>query len=331
MLLLLVTAGGTIGLCAGLGLAAPALVKVLPPRSAVVLLAGGSVCLATAAGSALAALSWALVARVTRIAASGHWSAALVASELPVPGWLGAVAAAVGVALLACAAVRTVRILVLLARAESVCRTLSPRGGARVVLTDEGLADAFTIGGLSGRVVASRRLLGAIGMGDRRMVIAHEWSHLRHRHHLYAHVAEIASAAAPFLRAVPATVRFGIERWADEDAARAIGDRRAAARALARVALVRRRLRGEQVGRSAGSSAAGDRTPVPALGVASRAVSTRVLALLAPEQAPRWGRTTLLAAAGVGLLVTGLVSLDLVHQVIEQAEIAYQFGMILPL
>lgn len=336
MVLLLVTTVGTIVVCAGMGVAAPVLVRVLPPRSAVMLLAGGSACLAVAAGSALTALGWALAARVAGIAADGRWSAQLVAVELPVPGWLGAVAAALVSVLLVRAVIRLVRILVLLARAESVCRALSPRGGARIVLTDGGLADAFTIGGFRGRVVASRPLLMAIGAVDRRMVIAHEWSHLRCRHHLYAHLAEIAAAAGPFLRAVPAAVRFGIERWADEEAASTIGDRTAAARSLARVALARRRLRSEQAG-SAGSELArgaavtpeSARGPIPVLGAVDRAVSARVLALLAPSPAIRLGRTALFAAAAIGLVAAGVISLHLVHEVIEQASAAYHVDALL--
>jgi hypothetical protein len=324
MVLLLVTTVGTIVVCAGLGLAAPVLVRVLPPRSAVVLLAGGSVCLAVAAGSALTALGWALAGRLARIAAGGHWSAELVAVELPVPAWLGVVAAALVSILLVRAVIRTVRIVVLLTRAESVCRALSPRGGARIVLTDDGLADAFTIGGFHGRVVASRRLLVALGAVDRRVVIAHEWSHLRCRHHLYAHLAEIAAAAGPFLRAVPGAVRFGIERWADEDAASAIGDRDAAARSLARVALARRRLRDEPAGPAGSMRIPGSGNgPAPTLGAVDRAVAARVLALLTPSPATRWGRTALLAAAAIGLVATGLVSLHLVHEVIEQATAVY--------
>lgn len=331
MVLLLVVTVGTIVVCAGLGMAAPMLIKVLPPRSAVMVLTGGSLCLAVAAGSALTALGWALVARLTRIAATGHWSAELVAVELPVPAWLGVIAAALVAVLLAHAVARTVRILVLLARADSVCRALSPRGGSRIVVTDEGQADAFTIGGFHGRVVASRQLLAAVGAVDRRMVIAHEWSHLRCRHHLYAHLADIAAAAGPFLRAVPGAVRFGIERWADEEAASAVGDRGAAARSLARVALARRRLRGEDTGLRRHDDTAGRVGPVPVLGAVDRAVSARVLALLAPSQAPRLGRTAVLAAAAIGLVVAGVISLHLVHEVIEQATALYRFdGGVLP-
>jgi len=67
---------------------------------------------------------------------------------------------------------------------------------------------------------------------------AHERSHLRHRHHWYLVATEMAVAVVPPLRRLADQVRFATERWADEDAAAALGgDRDLVARAIARAAL----------------------------------------------------------------------------------------------
>ena len=314
---MLFAAVGALLACALLGWTAPALLRSMRPHLGVVLIAGASFGFALAAGIALSALALALVARMASIAATGHWSAVAVAIELPVPTWLGAAAAAAVVGLLARAAFRTAGILVSLVRAERACQAVSPHTGSRIVIVDDESADAFTISGIHGRVVMSRRLLEALSPADRRVVTAHELAHLHHRHHLYVHAADIAAAANPFLRRVPATVRLGVERWADEDAAESVGDRQLAARALARVALLRNRLR--RLSDAAHASAIPGRVPV--LAASTLAVSTRVQALLAPAPAHRKLRLTLTALAVVGLLVAGVFSLHDVHEVIEGASI----------
>lgn len=65
------------------------------------------------------------------------------------------------------------------------------------------------------------------------------WQHLERRHHRYLRVAGWAAAAVPVLRPLEAHLRFATERWADEDAATSVGDRRVVARAVARAALAR--------------------------------------------------------------------------------------------
>jgi Zn-dependent protease with chaperone function len=316
MVMLLLTAVGSLVACAVFGSLAPTAIRTMSPRHAVLLVATGSVGLAVAAGSALAALGLALVARLAAIAADGHWSAQLVAAELPVPAWLGAVAAVVVAVLLIRAVVRTARILMRLVSAERACRTLSAAGGSRIVVVDDGSADAFTVAGIRGRVVISRGLLGRLSPDERRMVTAHELAHLHQRHHLYVHAAEIAAAANPLLAPVPAAVRLGIERWADEDAAQTLGDRQRAGRALARVAVLRHRLRGHRPVDGDGAL-----TGIPLLGAADHRVICRVLALLAPAQEPRPGRTAVVAVIVGCLLAAGLVSLHNVYEIIEQAGV----------
>src|SRR5262249_12585225 len=72
---------------------------------------------------------------------------------------------------------------------------------------------------------------------ERRVLLAHERSHLRRGHHRYIRLTELAIAALPFLSPLDARLRFAIERWADEDAAAEVGDRAVVASAIARAAL----------------------------------------------------------------------------------------------
>ncbi|WP_405072198.1 hypothetical protein OG558_22650 [Kribbella sp. NBC_01510] len=93
-------------------------------------------------------------------------------------------------------------------------------------------------------------MLAALDGDERRVLLAHEAAHLNHRHHLYVHLverepspdrsialSELAAAVNPLLAAVPSVVRTSVERWADEDAAVAVGDREITARAVAKAGL----------------------------------------------------------------------------------------------
>src|SRR5262249_47324163 len=98
--------------------------------------------------------------------------------------------------------------------------------------------DAFTTPHPAGRIVVTTGLLHALTPLERRVVLAHESSHLLHRHAWWLLAADLAAAANPLLRPTARAVGVSIERWADEDGATPVGDRRAAARALARTALL---------------------------------------------------------------------------------------------
>jgi Zn-dependent protease with chaperone function len=80
----------------------------------------------------------------------------------------------------------------------------------------------------AGQVVISEGLVDALGSDELDAVLRHEAAHLRHRHDRYlAAAAMIDHAFAWFLPArwSTASLRVALERWADEDAAAAIGDR----------------------------------------------------------------------------------------------------------
>jgi Zn-dependent protease with chaperone function len=218
-------------------LAAP-LARRLPPATAVRTLTAAMLITALATGFVLAAAALLVIGQFPPVAALGEWSGAALASGDPVPLAVGGLAA-VAVAVLGAAVVRhathTVRDLLQTARA---CRALGPAVAGLVVVEDDE-PDAFALPGLTGRVVVSTAMLRALPAAERRVLLAHEAAHLRHRHHLYVLVAELAAAANPLLRPAARAVRRGVERWADEVAAAQVGDRSLTARALARAGLAR--------------------------------------------------------------------------------------------
>jgi beta-lactamase regulating signal transducer with metallopeptidase domain len=86
-------------------------------------------------------------------------------------------------------------------------------------------------------VLVTTGMLRLLDAAERRVVFAHERAHLRHRHHALVTAAAAAAAVNPLLIGVREAVMFLVERWADEEAAEAVGDRRLTARAVARAAL----------------------------------------------------------------------------------------------
>lgn len=297
------------------GRSAGFLVRRMRPAQAVLLVTAASLTVSLATGAALTAMAVAAMAGSSSLAADGQWSAALVKAEEPLPGWLGAVAAVAVAVLLVRAAVRTSRIVAALVRADRLCTDMRAGGGPIVIVDDES-ADAYTVAGLRGCIVISRRLFAALSSVERRVLTTHELSHLKHRHHLFVHLTDIAAAANPLLKPVSAAVRLGVERWADEDAASGIGNRRLTGRTLARVALLRSSL--------AASTARDVLLPGPGpqvavLGVAALQVTSRVQALLQPAPPRRTCLLTLAVAVALAVLMVGLASLDQIHEVIETA------------
>ncbi|MFE9470809.1 M56 family metallopeptidase [Streptomyces griseofuscus] len=100
---------------------------------------------------------------------------------------------------------------------------------------------ACAVPGRPGRILVTSAMLGALGPAERRALLAHERAHLAHRHDVLVTAATLAAAADPLLCPVRSTVVYLVERWADERAAAAVGDRRTTAHALARAALTAQR------------------------------------------------------------------------------------------
>ncbi|MFF3328955.1 M56 family metallopeptidase [Streptomyces sp. NPDC002888] len=139
------------------------------------------------------------------------------------------------------------------------------------VLPDEEPYAYALPGGRRDRVVVTTGLLSCLEPAERRALFAHERAHLTARHHRFLLAVRLAAQANPFLYPLRTAVSCTTERWADEEAAEAVGSRRAVARAIGKAALVSR---GTPVPTLAGFAAPG---PVP----------RRVAALLAPAPATR--------------------------------------------
>ncbi|GLF98742.1 M56 family metallopeptidase [Streptomyces yaizuensis] len=168
-------------------------------------------------------------------------------------------------------------------------RALSGLRGTSVAVLPDPLPYAYALPGERDRVVVSTGLLAALGPAERRAVFAHERAHLTGRHHRFLLVVQVAARANPFLRPLRTAVTYTAERWADEEAARAVGSRRTVARAIGRSALVSRGAPVATLAGFAGFAAAG---PVP----------RRVAALLRPAPA---GGTWPPVFTTVGLAVWG--------------------------
>jgi Zn-dependent protease with chaperone function len=299
----------------------------LDPRAATWLLAGSAAALALFSSAALAVLAAAGFVRLPLVAPAGHWSAATVRAGDSVSKAEAAVAAL----LLAAAGWAALRLLWRRGRAlaaaaiEAACLP----GPARVVVVADPAPDAYALPGLPGRVVVSTGMLGALEPAEREAMLAHESAHLSGHHYAFVAVAQFAAAANPLLRPLAETVAFTVERWADETAAAACGDRRQVARAVGKAALAAHR------------SPARGRLPFGALGLLGLSglfglrgdtpagpgpVPRRVAALLAPPPrrlSPPLDRSLLpaaitLAAVGVSALSAFAAAHDL-HALLERA------------
>ena len=292
-----------------LALSGERLAGLLPPATAVRLLTVAGLASALGTGFVLAVGAFTVLAEVPALASTGHWSVSVVRGSDPFPALLGLLPAVVLVALMARCLRRAGRHLRDLALAEATCRRLGPAVSGLVIVADDS-PEAYTLPGLSGRVVVSTGMLRALPADERRVLLAHEDSHLRHRHHAYVQLSDLAAAANPLLRSSARAVHLGVERWADEDAARHTGDRLLVARALARAALARQHS-----------------IPFPsslALGAVRSAVALRVAALLAPPPQRRPLMTLAMSALIAAVLCAVLATEKTTEHRFEHAHHAYQ-------
>jgi Zn-dependent protease with chaperone function len=216
-------------------LVAPRLARQLPPATATVLLVGSA--LATVFGCAyvMGALAFTWIAQIPEVAAEGDWSPLLLRHANPVPAVvavLGGVAVIAGLALMLRAAQARLRSY------RHIRRSVAGLDHADgLLIVDSARPDAYATPAAGGRIVITKGLLEALQPGEHRVVIAHERAHLRLRHSWWIVAVDLAAAANPLLRPTATAAAESIERWADERAAATVGDRKLAARALARAAL----------------------------------------------------------------------------------------------
>jgi Zn-dependent protease with chaperone function len=207
----------------------------LPPVAATWLLAGSSLALAVASSAVLGLLALTALVRLPFVDTLGNMSVQVVSRDdpasLPVAVSAGALLAAAAAA--ACRALW--RRGTAIVDAGRQARRLP--GSGQVVVTDDSAADAYTLPGWPCRIVITTGMLDALSAQERQVLLAHERAHAGGSHYLFTSAARLASAANPLLRPVAAQVGYTVERWADERAAAATGDRPLTARAIARAAM----------------------------------------------------------------------------------------------
>jgi hypothetical protein len=297
--------------------AARPLAERLPPRTAVWVLAGGAVALAVTSCAGLGLLVLAAALRLPLVAGLGGLAPGLVRRDDPATLPLGVLAGAV----LAVAAAAAIRAGWRRGRAIAGARRQARRlpGTAQLAVVPVREADAYTVPGWPGRIVVTSGLLGALAPAEREVLLAHERAHAAGHHFLFMAAARLAAAANPLLAPLAAAVGYSAERWADEHAATVTGDRRLAARTVAKAALVTAAAPARR------PAAEAELCAVPRPGGDRRTggpVPRRVAALLRPAPRPR----RLLAVLAGGLVAAaGLAALAAavdVHALIELAQSA---------
>ncbi len=282
--------------------AAPVIARRLPPAIATWLLSIGGLVAAAGSVAVLGFLAFTLAGRAPLLAEQGHWSPTALRHDDPVAVPVEVVA----MLALAAATVRVTAVALRRSRALLAAHRLAaalPAHGAELAVIADPIPCAFAVPGRPGRIVASVGLLRRLDTGQRRAVLAHERSHLRHYHHVHHTAAQLAAAANPLLRALPAAMALTTERWADEDAART-AHRDTVAQALIQAATTGLR------------SAA---TPAVVLAVAAEQITARVQALRAPAPRPAaWPIAALLAV----LLLTAASTLLAAHDTERLFELA---------
>ncbi|PAK24662.1 hypothetical protein CJD44_21295 [Streptomyces sp. alain-838] len=152
-------------------------------------------------------------------------------------------------------------------------RALAGLTATSVAVLPDVLPYAYALPGRRNRIVVTTGMLAGLRPAERRALFAHERVHLARRHHRFLITVQLAARANPFLRPLRTAVAYSAERWADEEAAAAVGSRRTVALAIGKSALVSQ---GSPIATLAHFAAPG---PVP----------RRVAALLAPAPAtPIW-------------------------------------------
>ena len=296
--------------------AARPLSERFPPRVATWVLTVTSLMMTVTCAATLGVLAVGGAIRVPQIAALGHLSLPTIQrsgdTSLPV-ALLAGLALTAGTAAAVRAVLRQTRAF---RNAAASARELPGRD--RVAVVDDAVPDAFAVPGRPGRVIISTGMLAALDDSERRALLAHEYAHLDYRHYLFRTAVEVAAAANPLLRPVRRAVVYSTERWADERAAAATGDRRVAARAIGKAALA---------GRDAARPRRSRRPNVPLLNIGGPGpVPRRVKALLAPPPRRKTGRVAVASAAALVLL--SIVSVqgeatDL-HSLVEHAQVSDQ-------
>lgn len=205
---------------------ATSLHRRLPPRLAARFVTIAVVIVASTTVPTALLIALAFLAHVPVVGIGFEWCAQAIGLHSSVPAWMGVPV----VVLLAAGAVRTWRLV----REHRSLRFDAPNP---IHVTESHRPYAVTLPGRAGQIVISSALLELLDDDEQRVVVAHERAHARYRHDRYLLTAGLAAAVMPPLRGLAKRVTYSIERWADEAAAAACGDRQLVARTLGKVAL----------------------------------------------------------------------------------------------
>lgn len=267
-----------------LSASSPLVATRLAPVAAVRILTAVTSIAAVASTWGLVLLALTFLDQQRDVAVRGHWSIPVLRAADPVPRL---VAGAAALALLT-VTTRTLRELVRHMRGRQAARALRCGATSELLIIDDPTPQAFAVPGREGHIAVSTGMLAVLNAQERRVLFAHERSHLLHRHDRYLLAGALAGALNPLLRQVQRDISFVCERWADEDASIAVASRSLVAQALTRAAVAAL-------------------TPAAALGFERLAVPHRLAALKKPPT-----RTSRLLALGYALcaVVPAAAALD---------------------
>jgi Zn-dependent protease with chaperone function len=199
----------------------------LPPRAATWLLTSLTIGCGLALLWATATVAFGYLAAQPVTENLFGWCSDLTHRHEHVPAVAGVAAASV-LGIMAAGVVRSVRRY----------RRLRTEGGQPLEVVTSAEPIAVTLPGRRPRVLISTGLLACLDPQQRAVVYAHELAHARLRHHRFLLAGDLVVSAIPLLRPLAGRLSHAIERWADEEAATVVGDRRLVATAIARAALV---------------------------------------------------------------------------------------------
>jgi Zn-dependent protease with chaperone function len=297
-------------IAASFGVVGPRVARRLPPSHATWLLSAGGAVAALSGVALLALLGFVIVGEQPAVAHEGHWSVTAVRDHAPVGDAVASAAlVAAAIAVIAGLAVAVRRGRAVLAAHRS-CRDLPGAAGELVVVPGVH-AGAYALPGRPGRIVVSQSLFRELSAGQRRALLAHERAHLEHGHHWHLALVTVTTALNPLLFGLREAVEHAVERWADEEAAVEVDDRKIVASALAAAALL--------VGRC----------PSAALAAATHAVPLRIAALFKPPPQRRSVPIVLmllLLLAGVGSVLIAGKEVEHLFEFAMRAERARHAG-----
>ena len=272
----------------------------LPPVAAVALLT--TLAASVAAGCAVVLLLAGLLALAeVPTAALGHVSVDALRDHVPMPPAVGFAAAAIALLMVLSVLWHALRLATRAGSIDAATARLGPAVDNLVIVRDPG-ALAYAVPGRTPRIVVSTGMLRALSAPERRALLAHEAAHLRYHHQCYVRLGQLAASANPLLRPVCRAIELAVERWADEIAAREVGDRVLVAHAVAAAALAHR--------------------PAPrgALAAAGANVLDRVRVLLTPKPRRQPVAAALSAVGAAACWVAALLLADHLDELLELAH-----------